>query len=239
MSDLNTITKEKPEEWEPTISKMFDDIAVTYEKINTMISMGMDKGWRKLLLKRLGQYMPENRVLDVGCGPGSLSALAKTHLPKADFVSMDISIKMLEIAAGSGNSDKVVCASASSLPFKDGKFGAVVSAFVLRNLPDLEAFYKESHRILADNGVMVMLDLTKPSFAPISFFHGLYMKLALPMAAKIYGSKLEAYEYLDRSIHNCVSPQQMIEIMNRCGFEKLHVDRRCMGTVTVYTVRKS
>lgn len=237
MNELNTITKESRQEWEKGISGMFQEIAESYEKINTFISMGMDQGWRKAQLKRLEQYMQNAPVLDIGCGPGSLSALAEKVLPKARFLSTDITWGFLEIAANSGNSGVLAQVSASDLPFKDDSFSAVVSAFVLRNLPDLKRFYKECHRTLKKGGIICMLDLTTPPFKPISFFHSLYMKMALPLGAKIYGSKIEAYEYLDRSIKNCYTPKEMNGILEDCGFKILHTDRKCMGTVTIYTAQ--
>ena len=177
MSKLETVTKDSRQEWEQGISSMFQEIAESYEKINTFISMGMDQGWRRSQLKRLGQYMQDAPVLDIGCGPGSLSALAAKELPQANFLSTDITWGFLEIAANSGNADALAQVSASDLPFKNDCFSAVVSAFVLRNLPDLKRFYKECHRTLKKDGIVCMLDLTTPPFKPISFFHSLYMKI--------------------------------------------------------------
>ena len=237
MPEINTVTKESRLEWEKNISDMFQEIADSYEKINTFISLGMDQGWRKFQLKRVEKYLKNDLILDIGCGPGSLAALSKKHLPKAQYISTDISPRFLEIAANSGNADRVAQVSASDLPFKDNTFGAVVSAFVLRNLPDLERFYKECYRTLKKDGIVCMLDLTQPAFKPIGFFHSLYMKLALPLGAKIYGSKVEAYKYLDRSIKNCYAPKDMKAILEKSGFEVLHIDGKCMGTVTIYTAR--
>ena len=237
MNDLNTITKESRQEWEKGISGMFQEIAESYEKINTFISLGMDQSWRKAQLKRLDQYMQDAPVLDIGCGPGSLSALAEKVLPQAKFLSTDITWGFLEIAANSGNADVLAQVSASDLPFKNNSFSAVVSAFVLRNLPDLKRFYRECYRTLKKDGIICMLDLTTPPFKPISFFHSLYMKMALPLGAKIYGSKTEAYKYLDRSIKNCYTPDEMNKILGECGFKILHTDRKCMGTVTIYTAQ--
>ena len=237
MPEINSVTKDSRIEWEKNIADMFQEIADSYEKINTFISLGMDQGWRKFQLKRVKQYMKDNLVLDIGCGPGSLSALSKKVLPEASFISTDISWRFLEIAANSGNANQLAQVSASDLPFKDNSFGAVVSSFVLRNLPDIERFYKECYRTLKKDGIVCMLDLTKPSFKPVGFFHSLYMKMALPLGARIYGSKLEAYEYLDRSIKNCYQPKEMNIILEKCGFEILHTDSKCMGTVTIYTAR--
>ena len=88
MSKLESLNKETRQEWEKGISGMFQEIADSYEKINTFISMGMDKGWRQAQLKRLEQYLIEAPVLDIGCGPGSLSALAKKVLPQAQFLEV-------------------------------------------------------------------------------------------------------------------------------------------------------
>ena len=237
MEKLDTLNKESRQEWEQGIAEMFQEIADSYEKINTFISLGMDQGWRKFQLKRLDTYLKDAPVLDIGCGPGSLSALASKVLPRAKFVSTDISWRFLEIAANSGNASSLAQVSASDLPFRDNSFGAVVSAFVLRNLPDLGRFYRECQRVLKKDGIVCMLDLTQPAFKPISFCHSMYMKMALPLGAKIYGSRVEAYKYLDRSIKNCYSQKEMNQILDESGFEVLHTDKKCMGTVTIYTAR--
>ena len=237
MKDLSTLEKSQKREWEQGISHMFCEIAETYEKINTFISMGMDEGWRRKLLNRVKDNWQDAPILDIGCGPGSLSKLSKKEFKDFEFISTDISLGMLEIAGSSGNADRVACVSGSALPFADNTFAAVTSSFVLRNLPDLDLFYSECQRVLKKDGVVSMLDLTQPKFRPITFFHGLYMKAALPLGAKIYGSRLEAYEYLDRSIHNCVDPDEMNKKLEKAGFEVLHTDRLCMGTVTIYTAK--
>jgi demethylmenaquinone methyltransferase / 2-methoxy-6-polyprenyl-1,4-benzoquinol methylase len=237
MSELDQLDKESRLEWEKGIAEMFQEIADSYEKINTFISMGMDQGWRKSQLKRVDSYLGDAPVLDIGCGPGSLAALAGKVLPRAKFISTDLSWRFLEIAANSGNSSQLAQVSASDLPFKNDSFGAVVSAFVLRNLPDLDRFYAECQRVLKKDGIVCMLDLTQPAFKPIGFFHSIYMKMALPLGAKIYGSKTDAYKYLDRSIKNCYSPAQMKEKLTKAGFEVLHTDCKCMGTVTIYTAK--
>ena len=79
MDKLKQIDKSNALEWRKNVEHMFQEIADTYEKINTFISMGMDKGWRLKLLRRLKRhYDSSHPVLDIGCGPGSLSALSKT-----------------------------------------------------------------------------------------------------------------------------------------------------------------
>ena len=239
MKELNNIDKSDSKNWQKGVENMFQEIADTYEKINTFISMGMDRGWRKKLLKRLNQYFDSSApVLDIGCGPGSLSALAKTELPEARIISSDICPRFLELAANSGNSNEILRLSASDLPLKPESCSAVTSSFVLRNLPDVKRFYTDCHRILKPGGVIAMLDLTQPAFKPIGFFHSIYMAIALPLGAKIYGSKIEAYEYLDRSIKNCIDPKEMNRLLDECGFEMKHTDSLCMGTVTIYTAVK-
>ena len=230
--------KANKDEWEPQISDMFDKIADKYDKINTFMSLGMDKSWRNLLMKNLQQYWKKGAVLDVGCGPGSLAKLAKDKNLSFTIISMDISLKMLEIAVKSGNADKVICASASSLPCLDKKYGAIISAFVLRNLPDLNLFYQQAYRVLDDDGVIILLDLTRPNFSLISFFHHIYMKITLPLGALLFGSNVRAYQYLNQSIKKCYQPAEMTALLEQNGFEKLKIERRCLGTVTLYTFGK-
>ena len=229
----------KNKEWEPQISTMFDKIADKYDRLNTFMSLGMDKWWRYLLVKRLKQYWKGGAILDVGCGPGSLAKTIKKNNLSSDVVSMDVSPKMLEIAAYSKNADKVVCASASSLPCPEKSYGAIISAFVLRNLPDLDLFYKEAYRVLQNDGVIVLLDLTRPSIPFIGFLHSLYMKIVLPLGALIFRSDMAAYQYLNQSIKQCYLPEEMVSILEKNGFKKLKVEKLCLGTVTLYTFKKN
>ena len=235
---MNKPTKKSKQKWEGEITTMFDKIANKYDCINKFISLGMDKRWRAKLLDNLQKYYHSGEVLDVGCGTGSLSKLAKEKSMNFSIISMDISAKMLEIAQKRGNVDKVLCASASQIPLKDKECGAVISAFVLRNLPDLNLFYKEAYRILNDKGILILLDLTRPTFAPINFFHQLYMKIALPLVATIFRSNKDAYQYLNQSINNCFQPSQMDRLITQNGFEKIKIQKLFFGSVTLYTYRK-
>ena len=236
---MNKPTKKSKEKWENEITSMFDKIANKYDCINKFISLGMDKRWRTKLLDNLQKYYHSGEILDVGCGTGSLSKLAKDKAMNFSITSMDISPKMLEIAQKSGNADKILCASASQIPLQDKECGAIISAFVLRNLPNLDLFYKEANRILNDKGILVLLDLTRPTFAPIRLLHKLYMKIALPLTALIFRSNISAYQYLNQSINNCFQSQKMDKFITQNGFEKIKIQKLFFGTVTLYTYRKN
>ncbi len=234
------VKKDDSRQWEEGVTAMFQAIAAEYESVNQFISLGMCERWRRRLLKTLADFLPAGcPVLDVGCGPGSLSLLARREMPGVRFISGDITPGFLDIAANSGNAAEVLRLSATNLPFRDACCGGVTSSFVLRNLPDLDAFYRECHRVLVPGGVAVMLDLTRPKCPPVAWGHSLFMKIALPFGAWIYGSKIEAYRYLDRSIRNCLPPEEMLARMAAAGLQPVGFQSLCLGTVTIYTARKA
>ncbi len=234
------VNKNDSRQWEEGVTAMFQTIAAEYEAVNRFISLGMCERWRRILLATLKDHLPASTpVLDVGCGPGSLALTARQELPGVRFISGDITPGFLDIAANSGNATEVLRLSATNLPLRDACCGGVTSSFVLRNLPDLDAFYRECHRVLVPGGVAVMLDLTRPKCPPVAWGHSLFMKIALPFGAWIYGSKIEAYRYLDRSIRNCLPPEEMLKRMEAAGLQPVGFHSLCLGTVTIYTARKA
>ena len=131
------------------VKAVFKEIPSIYDKMNTYMSLGMDIFWRLSLLK----MMPEvGRVLDVGTGTGKLESLAGS---KGDFVGIDITREMIALNRNKG---KLLLASATKMPMKENVFDAIVSSFVLRNLPSTEDYFREGIRTLKEGGIMANLD---------------------------------------------------------------------------------
>src|SRR4029077_20427936 len=130
---------------EASIAEMFDGLAGRYDLLNLILSLGLDRAWRRAAA-RPPATRPGDLVLDRGCGPGDLSAALGRRGVRV--VGLDASAGMLAAAAGRDiRGVDLVRGSAFGLPFRDGAFGAVASAFVLRNLDDLPSAFAEMSRV--------------------------------------------------------------------------------------------
>jgi len=185
------------------IGRMFSGLAPAYRRFNAFSSLGLDGVWRRSVVRSL---VGARDVLDVGTGTGDLAWLIKKALPEVNrVVGVDLSADMLARAArpGSAAPPEWVLAGADQLPFPEGSFDAVVSAYVMRNLwvgGVLEASLREAARVLRPGGRLVFLDLTRPSNLLLRFGHRLYNKTMVPLIGRsMFGARWPG-KYLKSSI---------------------------------------
>ena len=148
------------------VTSMFDGIAKNYDALNRVISMGIDKSWRRKLVAMVAQKNPK-KVVDVATGTGDL-ALALTSIPNATITGIDIAVEMLEIGKHKVNQNKLdhrikmVVGDAESLPLTDASIDAVTVAFGVRNFGDLNKGLSEIYRILKPGGQLFVLETSVP-----------------------------------------------------------------------------
>jgi len=215
---------------------MFDDVVPTYDLINDVLSLGLDRWWRRVAARAVADATaPGARVLDLGCGTGRLGALMAGG---ARVVGVDLSRAMLSHArAAAPPFAGLVQASAFRLPFADASFGAVASGFVLRNLEDLGGAFREMSRVTAPGGAVVALDITGPSDRRVRRLFDAYFGTVAPALGGLVGRR-EAYRYLVRSLAQLPTPRELCALLEGAGLTTARGRPLTWGTATLLTARR-
>jgi demethylmenaquinone methyltransferase/2-methoxy-6-polyprenyl-1,4-benzoquinol methylase len=217
------------------VRALFDGVADRYDLMNDVLSFGLHRRWRRQTVDAV-EVRPEDLVLDVGCGTGGLSRLLEQ---RGTVVGMDLSHRMLLRARErAGPRLGLAEASALRLPFGDRIFGAVASAFVLRNLQDLRVAFREIARVLTPGGSVALLDITEPSHRAIRWAFDRYLRAVAPTAGALAGSG-HAYRYLARSLDQLPPAGEVCGSLAAAGFLDCRARSLSGGAVTLFTGRRS
>jgi demethylmenaquinone methyltransferase/2-methoxy-6-polyprenyl-1,4-benzoquinol methylase len=195
---------------------MFDRIAPVYDRMNLLMTAGLDRRWRDLTARRVVQS--GDCVLDAACGTGDL-ALADLRAGAARVVGVDFSEPMLERARRKSSAIEWIRGDLSDLPFADGAFQAATVGFGLRNVPALDPALRELRRVLAPGGRLGILEMTRPRGALAPFFRIWFDRL-VPLAGKALPGG-SAYSYLPASVRRFHSPDELAERIANAGFEQI------------------
>lgn len=220
------------------VRRMFNAIAPTYERVNTVCSAGRDAAWRRKAVS-LAALKPGDRVLDLACGTGDF-ARAFCAGGAACVVGCDFARDMLDLAASRPTEGITWCeADALSLPFRDDCFDVVSCAFGVRNFADLDRGLREMHRVLTAGGRAVILEFTRPAFAPFRWVFELYADRIMPrFASWLSRDRDGAYRYLRRSVETFLTTDQLAERLQAVGFSHVRITPLTMGVVTVYVAHR-
>jgi demethylmenaquinone methyltransferase/2-methoxy-6-polyprenyl-1,4-benzoquinol methylase len=195
---------------------MFDRIAPVYDRMNLLMTAGLDRRWRNLTARRV--VRAGDCVLDAACGTGDL-ALADLRAGAARVVGVDFSEPMLERARRKSDAIEWAQGDLSGLPFADGTFRAATIGFGLRNVPDLDLALRELRRVLAPGGHLGILEMTRPRGALAPFFKVWFDGL-VPLAGKVLPGG-SAYSYLPASVRRFHSPEELAGLIANAGFEQI------------------
>ena len=206
---------------------MFDSIAASYDKLNHIMSLDVDKIWRRHALKYIVDGTPQN-ILDVACGTGdSTIAAAKAAAEGSKVIGVDISEGMMALVEGkaveAGVADRITTevGDGENLRFEDGSFDRVTCAFGIRNFENKEKGLSEFHRVLKPGGKVVILELSVPQNRILRWLYDLYFMHVLPwIGGKISGDKT-AYKYLPSSVHTSPPPEEFCSMMRDAGFSSV------------------
>ncbi len=235
-----------PEEKRPqSIRNLFDRIAWRYDLLNRVISFHLDTWWRKKAVKALRLGSDERLILDLGTGTGDLALTAAREIKKgAKIFGLDFSAEMLRLAQEKKNKDRYagnvvyVLGNALAPPFRDGTFHAVMTAFVLRNIPDLGLFFLQAFRLLRPGGRLVSLDMFPPAGTPFAFFYSFYFYRLVPWIGAGLARDRQAYRYLSESVKAFDPPETIAQLIGRAGFEEVRIRRFLRGAVCIHLAEK-
>jgi demethylmenaquinone methyltransferase/2-methoxy-6-polyprenyl-1,4-benzoquinol methylase len=215
------------------VREMFDRISPSYDRMNRLMSMGLDGRWRRLGVRMSGA-VPGDAALDVCCGTGDFAVeLRRTVGPSGRVVGLDFAPEMLAVARAKSPVVDWVEGDALALPFADNEFAATTVGFGVRNLSDLERGFGEMARVVRPGGKVVCLELTTPP-APIRPFSQLWTDRGVPVLGRLVAGDAAAYAYLPESVHRFPPAGKLAEIMRGAGLEGVTYRRLMLGVVAIH-----
>ena len=227
----------------PRLSTLFSQIAPRYDLLNHVLSLNIDRSWRRKLVRRAG-VQPGNRILDVCAGSGDVAVEFAEHEADVRIVGLDFSYEMLAIAQRKARSQghhqrtHVVLGDAFALPFDDATFDLVTIAFGLRNLHDRGRGISEMARVLKRGGRLLILEFLPPPRSPIGRLYAVYLDRLLPLIGGVISGAPHAYRYLATSIGSFLSADQVLALMADAGLQNVVADGLTCGVAGLHVGQK-
>jgi demethylmenaquinone methyltransferase/2-methoxy-6-polyprenyl-1,4-benzoquinol methylase len=224
---------------------MFSAIAHRYDLLNHLLSLNIDKLWRRKAVAQLTRFFTHRdvRCLDLCCGTGDL-ALTMIRKGINQVVACDFSHPMLQLShkkiskAKMNGRIQIIEADGLRLPFRSQLFDAVAIAFGLRNLENVQDGLLEIHRVLKPTGQLVVLEFSKPTNALFDKVFQFYFFQILPRVGNILSKHDHAYSYLPRSVSQFPDQKELAAIISRCGFEKVSYVNLSGGIAAIHRGQK-
>lgn len=225
------------------VAAMFNRIAHKYDFLNHLLSLGIDRMWRKKTVEMIAATNPET-LLDVATGTGDLSFEAARKIPGVRITGVDISHGMLNFAIEKaeqlGLSEQISFGygDSESLEFAADSFDAVMSAFGVRNFEDLDLGLSEMHRVLKPGGTVFILEFSRPRVFPLKTIFNIYFRYILPVIGRFTSKDDKAYTYLFKSVQAFPDFEKFVGRMEKAGFHSNKFQSMTFGICTIYTGKK-
>lgn len=222
---------------------MFNDIAPRYDFLNHVLSLGIDKLWRKRLIKGIVKHNPES-VLDMATGTADLAIALAKKSANTSVVGIDISENMLSVGVEKvtklklNNRISFTKASAESIPFADNSFDAAMVAFGVRNFENPLNGLKEMLRVIKPGGSINVLEFTTPRLWIVRFFYQFYFKRILPWVGRTISGHKTAYTYLPNSVAVFQERQNFVNLLVEAGFVEANFKLQSFGIAAIYRATK-
>lgn len=238
--------EEKSEKQEDII-KMFNDIAKTYDLANRILSMGVDKTWRRKACNMAYNFYGKRsieRIVDVACGTGDLMIdwenIAKRNgIEVKDIVGVDPSVGMMEVGKTKIPHRTFIEAGAEAMPLEDESADFISISYGIRNVVKRKEGLSEFARVLKPGGLCIILEFTKndkDDFA--SKLTKFYMNNLMPHIGGLVSKNKDAYTYLPQSIEGFITTKQMCEELKEAGLEPIFVQGYSLDMSTTFIARK-
>lgn len=228
---------------------MFDDISGDYDHLNHLMSMNVDKSWRRRALKHIicrgdGPLV----ILDIACGTGDFSVAIARKMKKSGTLGhvtgLDLSEGMIKVmdskieALGLGDMVSTCLGDGENLPYPDGSFDRVTIAFGIRNFEDRLKGLKEMCRVLNSGGRLIVLELSVPRNPVLRWFYKLYFLHLLPAIGGAVSGNKGAYKYLPASVLDFPAPGAFMETIRKAGFGKVFTKSYTLGICRLFVAEK-
>jgi demethylmenaquinone methyltransferase/2-methoxy-6-polyprenyl-1,4-benzoquinol methylase len=220
------------------VAQMFNNISHRYDFLNHLLSLGIDKIWRRKAISILQSIQPK-QILDVATGTGDFALQAMSLNPEK-ITGIDISEGMLEVgrkkilARHLESKIELVQADSENIPFPHNKFDAVTVAFGVRNFENLRRGLSEILRVLKPGGMVVVLEFSKPETFPFKQVYNFYFRFILPRVGSIVSNDKAAYTYLPKSVEAFPDGEDFLHILHEIGFKNTKCSSLSFGISTIY-----
>lgn len=225
------------------VEAMFDNIAPAYDFMNRAMTFGVDRSWRKKVVRAIAADSPSD-LLDVATGTGDMALQLARAIPGCAITGIDLSEGMLAVGrrktAEAGLSGRVTLRQADclALPFPDASFDAVTVAFGVRNFEHLDRGYAEMARVLRPGGKLYVIELSTPRSPLVRPFYNLYTRAIIPAVGRLISKDSRAYSYLPASIAAMPQGDRMLALMTGAGLSSPSLRPLTFGVCTIYTAVK-
>jgi demethylmenaquinone methyltransferase / 2-methoxy-6-polyprenyl-1,4-benzoquinol methylase len=221
------------------VQQMFNQIAPRYDLLNRLLSLGIDRRWRRIAVSRL--TIPENgQVLDVATGTGDVALeIARQTANSVSVFGIDFSGEMVELGrhkialSSFARRIELNVAPCELIPYADGTFDAATIAFGIRNVDDRLVGLREICRVLRPGGRLVVLEFSTPTSTLFRSCYYWYFRRVLPIIGGFFSS-FKAYQYLPDSVIEFPSRQDFVAMMKEAGFSSITATDLTGGIVTIY-----
>jgi demethylmenaquinone methyltransferase/2-methoxy-6-polyprenyl-1,4-benzoquinol methylase len=230
-----------PEQKAVYVERMFARIAPGYDRMNRVMTMGMDRGWREYAV-RAAAPPAAGRALDVGSGTGDFLIELAAWMPDGFAVGLDFTVPMMQAGltklAAAGGRAGFVGGDALRLPFPDGCFDAITTGFTMRNVSDIGQAFAEMWRVARPGGVVVCLEVARPRNPLLRLGHRIYFEQVVPRLTALLGGDPTAYTYLPQSARAFPDQPTLARIMEATGWREVRYTLLGLGAVAVHTAIK-
>jgi len=222
---------------------IFSSIAEDYDAFNRLASLGIDKGWRREMVKA-ARLTGESRVVDLCSGTGDVALAIADQASPREIVATDFTPEMLAVAekkavAYTGPTTlEFEWADAQDLPFDDEMFDVATVAFGVRNLPDRAANFREVFRVLRPGGRYVILEFSRPPFAPWRWVYHVYLRGIVPLIGGLLTGDRSGFVYLNDSIRQFPAQEKLEAELRDAGFDPVSWKNLTGGIVAIHTGEK-
>lgn len=234
MKPYNTDQTKKEE-----VREMFDNIAPKYDLLNHMLSMSIDRVWRRRVVGEVRRAKP-GRILDVATGTGDLAIAMARRIRDVQVLGVDLSEQMLAVARrkieARGLDGRIVLdrGDAERLAVADASVDVATVAFGVRNFGDLGAGLRELARTIKPGGKVVILEFSRPRNRVFRALYEFYSYKILPRIGGLVSRDKRAYEYLPASVGEFPAPEEFMAMMARAGFRNCRARSQSFGIAQIY-----
>lgn len=226
------------------VEEMFDNIAPNYDRLNHILSLNIDRIWRRRVM-RIVRRSKARRIMDLATGTGDLAIAMAKRVDRTQILGIDLSEEMLAVARAKiqkqGLEERIMLekGDAENLTMvADGSLDAVTVAFGVRNFENMERGLSEIYRTLRAGGKLVVLEFSMPKNRLIRWIYSQYAHRLLPRIGAVISKDKRAYTYLPDSVEEFPTPERFAEIVRSVGFSSVRLRSQSFGIAYIYDATK-